>query len=273
MNSLQFNEELIMVFYTISDLHKQIGLYCEKFGLNLDGKQISECISILVDYCPRLHTDIELEEMAINNLKAIESEYGFKALRLFIYDVCKQSLLQSFTGPDRLQKKYEKLIKHLKDFHYDMFSKDLTLTLDVYRYFKFIEDVYDSEYGFIKDFDNRLFALIKTIKVTNYNPDVINVLKDTLKMTLMFSNAKYYLKQDFTDVEILRMLYEHLAEENFDELEVKDYNICTEYDGFGNEYWIHQYFESWTDEDGTHHYCSWKPEHTINNYIRIGLPE
>lgn len=259
------------MFYTTMDLHKQIGLYMDKFDLDLDGKKIIDCINIIRDYCPRLHSEEELKRLAYDNLKAIEFEYGFKAVRLFIYDTCKDGLLQSYTGPDRLQEKYEKLLVNLKDYHTDLFTKELTLTLDVYIYFKFLKEVYDEEYGIINDYNNRLYTLVKTIRISNYDSDVIKALKPQLEDYLHFGNAKYYLKQDICNVEVLKMLFEHLAEENFDELVVKGYNMATEYDGYGNEYWIHQYSESWTDGEG-HHYRSWKPEHTIDDYVRVGLP-
>lgn len=262
-----------MVYFTPMDLHTQVGEYGKKYNLDLDGKKISECIEIIREYCPKLHTNSELREFALKNLKIIEKEYGFKALRLFVYDYCKDNLLESYTGPDRLQEKYMKLLEHIKNFHFELYNEQMDLVLDHYIYSSELENVYDEEYGFIKDFNCRLYSMIKTIHNVNYNPEIIQVLKPYLKNGLIFANAKYYLKKDFTDVNILKMLYEHLAEENFDEFIVQARNICTDYDGYGNEYWIHQYSESWTDEDGIYYHRSWEPKHTIDDYIRLGLPE
>lgn len=263
-----------MVFYTASDLDRQIVLYMEKFNLDLNGKKIKDCIEIIRENCPKLHTDEELKELACNNLKAIENEYGYKALRIFIYDVCKQDLLQSFTGKDRLQEKYEKLIKELKEYHNNLRDQKLTLTLDVYLYYKLLEEVYNEEYGFLTDWHNHLYCVMKTINISNYNEEVIKALQHWIKSSLTMAKGTYYLKQDLTDPKVLNMLYEHIAEEFLDEEVVMDsMDIFKDYDGYGNEYWTHDYSESWTDEDGTHHYRSWEPEHTINDYIRVGLPK
>ena len=260
-----------MVFYTTMDLHNQVGLYMDKFGLDLDGKKISECIEIIRGICPRLHNDDELREFALNNLKQIENKFGFKALRLFMYDVCKQDLLQSFVGKNRLQEKYEKLLKDIKCYHNEYRDKELSLTLDVYVYYKLLEDVYNEEYGVLRDWNSQLYSVMKTIDISNYNSDVVEVLNPYVENLLHFCNGKYYLKQDLKDPEILKMLYEHIGEESFDEMLVKDYNICTEYDGYGNEYWLYENEESWVDEDG-YHYRSWGKSSTIDDYKKVGLP-
>lgn len=261
-----------MVFYTPLDLDRQIMLYSDKFNLDLDGMKIGRCIEIIRENGSKLHNEEQLKELAYNNLKAIEYEYGFKALRLYIYDTCKQNLLQSFTGKDRLQEKYEKLLKEVKKFHNNHRDQELTLTLDVYLYYNLLEEVYDEEYGFLKDWNNQLYSIMKTINLTNYDENVVKSLTPYLESTLQFANGKYYLRQDLKNREVLKMLFEHIAEENMDELLVKGYNICTEYDGYGNEYWIHNYSESWHDDNG-HHYRSWEPEHTIEDYIKVGLPK
>ena len=253
------------------DLESQIVLYNNKFNLKLNGKKISECITIIRDSCPKLHSQEELHELAKNNLKAIEKEYGFKALRLYIYDTCKQDLLPSFTGKDPLQEKYKKLLKDLKEYHNNLRDKELTLTLDVYLYHRELETVYNEEYGFLKDYNNRLYSIMKTIHITNYDKNVIDSLSDYLESNLLFANAKYYLDKDLTNIEVLKMLYEHIAEESFDEDVVMDMDIFREYDGYGNEYWIHDYSESWEDEKW-YHYRSWEKESSIDDYERVGLP-
>lgn len=262
-----------MVFYTPLDYDRQLALYSDKFNINLNGKKRGECANIIRNYCPRLHTEEELQKMAYNNLKAIEHEYGYKALRIFAYDVIKQDLLQSFTGKDRLQEKYEKLIDDVKKYHNKMRDEELELTLDVYEYYKILEEVYNEKYGMLKDWNHQLYCIMKTIQITNYKEDVIEALQNHLELVLTMCNGKYYLQQDLKNPKILKMLYQHIAEETFDEMEVMDYNICTEYDGYGNEYWIHEYSKSWTDDEGRHHYQSWEPQHTIEDYEKVGLPE
>lgn len=260
-----------MVFYTAMDLNRQVMLYNDRLGLDLDGKKISECIDIIINECPQLHSMQELKELARANLKTIEKEYGYKAVRLFMYDTVKQCMLQSFTGKNKLQIKYEKLIKHIREFH-ESKLKCLRLTLDIYNYYKLLEDVLDEEYGVMTYYNNRLYSIVKTLDITNYKEDVVNVLNDTLYSELKFSGDKYYIKQDLKNPEILKMLYEHIAEEHFDETVVMDYNILTEYDGYGNEYYMSDYEHFWYDEDGTYHCVMWEKESTIDDYKRVGLP-
>jgi hypothetical protein len=251
------------------DLHKQVSLYDDKFNLGLNGKKINECITIIRDNCPRLHDDEELRDLALR----IEEEYGFKALRLYIYDTVKDDLLQSYTGKDRLQEKYEKLLDEVKNFHNSFRDEELELTLDVYLYYKILEEVYNQEYGCLKDWHNHLYSIMKTIHISNYDKKVIGSLKHYINVALTMANGKYYLKQDLTDPKILHMLYEHIAEESFDEEVIIDsMDIFKKYDGYGNEYWIHDYSESWTDEEGWYHYRSWDKESTIEDYNKVGLP-
>lgn len=260
-----------MVFYTPLDLDRQIMLYVDRLNLDLDGKKIGECVDIIIDKCPQLHSKQFLKELAKSNLKKIETEYGFKAVRLFMYDTVKQCLLQSYTGKDKLQMKYEKLLKHIREYH-ESNLKDLRLTLDVYNYYKILEDVLDEEYGLIQYYNNRLYSLVKTLSISNYDANVVNVLYDTLKNELKFSGDKYYIKQDLRNPDVLKMLYEHIAEEHFDESVVQDINIFTEYDGYGNEYYLHDYQEVWYDEEG-YHCVMWDKPSTIDDYVKVGLPD
>lgn len=257
-----------MVFYSALDLDKQIILYSDYFGLDLNGKKIGECIDIIRENCPKLHSDDELKELAKDNLKSIEREYGFKAVRLFMYDTMKQSLLQLYTGKNKLQIKYEKLLKDIRKYHEN--KLDLKLTLDIYNYYRILEDVFDEEYGVMNYYNNRLYSIVKTLDIAYYNKDVVNVLYDILYSELKMSGDKYYIKQDLKCPEVLKMLYEHIAEEHFDENVVMDYNILTEYDGYGNEYYISDYQESWVDENGYH--CRFfEKESTIDDYNKVGL--
>lgn len=260
-----------MVFYTKLDLDKEIMLYGEKFNLDLDGKTIRECINIIVESCPKLHSDEELIILTKNNLKAIEEEYGFKALRLFYYDTIKQDLLQSFTGEDALQRKYFKLLKHLKEFH-NTKIKELELTLDVYRYYTLLEKVFNEEYGELKYYDNRLYSLMKSLHICYYDEQVIESLYDFLFSELSMSGDKYYIKKDLHDVDVLKMLYEHVAEENFDNSVVHGVGLFEDYDGYGNDYFLHDYEESWYDENGVYHCKMWEKPSSIEDYVKIGLP-
>lgn len=258
-----------MVSYTPMDLHKQVGLYNNKLNLNLDGKSIKECICIIQNTCPRLHSNDEIKEYAKHNLKLICDEFGFKALRIFYHSFIKQDMLKSFTGEDMLEMKYDKLIKDIKKYH-DSLLDWIDLQLDYYVYCKELETIFKNEYGTIKDYNNSVYSIIKTIHLSRYNKEIISALSDLLKKHLIFSGDKYYLEQDLSDPEILDMLYEHITEEAWDESQYTGCNnMFVDFDGYGNEYYIHEYEESWEDENGWH--CrSWNPEHTIKDYVRRG---
>ena len=188
-----------------------------------------------------------------------------------MWDTVTQILLKSFSRDDRLTEKYMKLIHDLRVEHEKRIG--LKYTLEIYVYYRYIEEVYQEEYGFLTDYTYHLYSIMKTIHITNYNDDVINSVLPFLKSTLEFCDGKYYLKHDLTDKKVLKMLYEHIAEESMDEEIVKYYNILMDYDGYGNEYYIHDYQETWTSEDGGHCCRFWEPQHTIEDYVKVGLPE
>ena len=259
-----------MVFFTQGELERQIANYNDKFNLDLDGKSIKECIEIIMEVCPQLHSDEYLKELARSNLKSIEKTYGFKALRLFMYETVKQCALKSFQREDLLERKYRKLIKEVREYHESNIK--LKLILDIYRYYIFLEEMFDEEYGSIDYYNNRLYSILKTLDICYYNGEVVNSLHNFLYNELCFSGDKYYIKKDLKNPDVLKMLYEHVAEENGDETVVQSYNIYTEYDGYGNEYYISDYEESWTDEDGTYHCRTWAKPSTIEDYVKLGLP-
>lgn len=259
-----------MVAYTITDLEKQLIKCSDKLGLSFTQISYEQYITTLQLCCPNLHLTQELYDLAKHNLKVMEEAFGFKAIRIFYYDTCKNLLLQSYTGKDRLQEKYDCLLRDLKEYHYTLLD-DIHLQLDYFIYFRELEKAYKDTYGEIIDYNNRLYSIIKTIRITNYDEKVIQSLQKALSSELKFSGDKYYSHKNLTDKNLLRMLYEHVAEEHFDEEVVKYPNICTGYDGYGNEYWLMDYHQYWSDDTG-HHLRVSHPKHTINNYIRMGLP-
>ena len=220
-----------MVAYTPLDLDNQIMLYDKKLNLNLDGKKISECIDIILDSCPKLHSNKELYNLAVENLKKIESKFGFDGLRVWYHSNSKQLLLQSFTGRDELQLKYDKLIDEVKEYHKTLF--DFELQFDYYIYLRKLEEAYSEVYGEIKDFNNQIYSIIKTIHITGYNKEVINSLHRYLDSSLRFSGDKYYLEKDLYDKDNLHSLYKHMAEVNYDSDVYIGMDIFSEYDGYG----------------------------------------
>ena len=259
-----------MVSYTVSDITKHVSLYADKLGLDFRGMKIRECIGIIQASCPRLHSDDEIREYASRNLKRIKDKYSYKGLRIFYYSYIKDDLLKSFTGNDALEDKYNKLIKDIKKYHMNECLEWITLQLDYYQYQKILEDVYHEEYGKLNDWNHNLYSIMKTIHLSNYNSTVIDVLFPYLERYLIISGDKYYQNQNLKDPEILEALYEHITEESFDEIQYLTDNIFAGFDGYGNEYYFHEYSESWTDDDGVHHYRSWEKPSTINDFIKKG---
>ena len=167
--------------------------------------------------------------------------------------------------------KYEKLLHHLREYHQNRLNC-LRLTLDVYNYYRVLEDVCREEYGLLTYHNNRLYSLLKTLSITYYDTDVVEALHDSLYSELCMSGDNYYIHHDLKDKKVLMMLFEHVAEENFDERVVKGVTLITDYDGYGNEYYLHDYSESWYDDEGYYNYRSWAKESSIYDYVRVGLP-
>ena len=78
-----------MVMYTPLDLHKQIGLYNDKFNLELDGKTVKECLNIIQKECTRLHSTEEIREYCRRNLELIVEKYDYDTLRIWYYSYKK----------------------------------------------------------------------------------------------------------------------------------------------------------------------------------------
>lgn len=258
-----------MVSYTPMDLNRQLILYNDKLNLDLDGKTIKEGIEIVQKECPKLHSTDEIKEYNRRNLKLIKEKFGFKALRIFYHSFIKDDLLKSFTGEDMLEMKYDKLIRDIKEYHNTLIEW-IELQLDYYIYCDELESIYKEEYGIINDYDKRLYGIMKTLYISNYDKKIVNSLIPLLKEYLEFSGDKYYLKQDLTDSEVLDMLYEHISEEAWDKSQYSALdNIFVSYDGYGNEYYNMDYQESWSDDKGYH--CKmWDKPSTIEDYIRRG---
>lgn len=255
-----------MVFFTATDLETQIRMYAEKLDLNFTGKKMSECVEEIINICPRLHSFDEIRKYALRNLKAIEKEYGYKGLRIFYWSIIKQNLLKSFQGDDMLEDKYSKLIHHMKKYHMDNLLEWIELQLDYMNYTKLLEDVYDEEYGVITDWNYNLFSTVKVIRNSNYDPVIVESLQGELRKWLSWCNGKYYLRQDLSDREVLDMLYEHVVEESFlDKTVYQGHEMFQNYDGYGGTYYVHEYSESFTDEDGFHGRF-WNKPSSIEDY-------
>jgi len=255
-----------MVFYTASDLERQICFYMEKLNLDLDGVKIKDCITTIIETCPKLHSFEEIREYALRNLKAIEKEYGYKGLRIFYWSYIKQDLLKSFQGDDMLEEKYDGLINHMKKYHRENLLEWIELQLDYMNYSKVLEEVYNEEYGNLTDRNYNLFSTIKVIHNSNYNQVVVEALQGELEKWLSWSNGKYYLRQDLSDHDVLELLYEHVVEESFlDNSLYQGHELFYDYDGYGGTYFIDDYTESWSDENGYHARIRKKPS-GINDY-------
>lgn len=262
-----------MGVYTKGMVEEQIFNYGEKFGYDFDGKTIGECITIIRDECPMMHSSEELISLAENNIKLMEDEFGYKALRLFYYDyINKDSLLQSYTGEDCLQMKYYKLLKDLHKYHQDLLDGEITLILDYFLYTDAFREVYFDKYGVLNyDYNNnRLYSILKVIHLSYYNPKVIDTLSEYLEHELYLCGDNYYVHHNLKDLEVLKVLCEHVFEENFDESVVYFAKLFNDFDGYGNEYNTLDYTSSWEEplEDGSvvNHWRISFPQSSINDY-------
>ena len=122
----------------------------------------------------------------------------------------------------------------------------------------------------MKDWNHSLYSILKTINCSNYDTNVINVLFPYLESFLILSGDKYYQTQDLKDAEILEMLYEHITEEAFDEIQYLKDDIFADFDGYGNKYYFHDYSESWVDENDVYHHKFWDKPSSIADFIQKG---
>ena len=219
-----------MFYVTIGDLERAIYDLANHFGEEFTGLTNGECIIELQKLCPHLHSDIELKKYAETLLDNIVETYGYKALRV------TYSATHNIFGNELLSRKYSKLIQDVLNYTNNYREENnIKLALDVYRSIYFLREIYEGKYGEVNhDYCMNLYSLVNTIRLTNYNPQIIRLLKDELRWELSVSNLKYYYDKDYTDPTVLNEIYEYLAEELGESEVYQGHNLFYDYDGYGN---------------------------------------
>lgn len=221
-----------MFYVTQGQLERSIYDLEQKFDFDFDGKTIRECITIILDKCPLLHNDKELEEHSVNLLHNIVEKFGYKALRV------TYSVTNNIFGNDLLNMKYSKLIQDVLDYVEEYrIDNGLIYKLDVYRWRFQLRDTYKEIYGALNEkYCMDLYSVLNTIRLSHYNETVIKELEWVLYWELRASNLKYYYdgEEDYSKPSVLREMYEYLAEELGQEEMYQGHNLFYEYDGYGN---------------------------------------
>lgn len=237
-----------MVFFTRGDLEGLLWAYAEEYSLDFKDKTVNECISIIRDKF-QIKTTQELYVLAEQNLEKIYSTFSFKGLRIFYYSFIKDDNLKSFVGDDPLEQKYYRLIKDIKKYHHGLLVGVLEYQLEYYLYCFELETAYKNEYGVLNTKDVHLYSLLKTIDYAFYDEEVILALHSHLYNLLKGGGDKYYIRKDLTDPDNIRMLFNHVAEENFDGDVVKGPGLIDYDDGYGNREYYE--YDSTSNDDGS----------------------
>lgn len=254
-----------MVFFSRGDLERLLWKYAEEYSLDFKDKTIDECISIIRDKFQIKTTD-ELYVLAEQNLEKIYSTFSFKGLRIFYYSFIKDDNLKSFVGDDPLELKYYRLIADIKKYHHGLLEDVLEYQLEYYLYCFELEKAYRDRFGELNTADVNLYSLLKTIDYCFYDEEVILALHSHLYNLLKGGGDKYYIRKDLTDPDNIRMLFNHVAEENFDGDVVKGPGLIDYDDGYGNREYYE--YDSTSNSDGSTTSTIVEGDHDIGCFMK-----
>ena len=254
-----------MVFFSRGDLERLLWKYAEEYGLDFKDKTVNECISIIRDKFQIKTTD-ELYVLAEQNLEKIYSTFSFKGLRIFYYSFIKDDNLKSFVGDDPLELKYYRLIADIKKYHHGLLEDVLEYQLEYYLYCFELEKAYRDRFGELNTADVNLYSLLKTIDYCFYDEEVILALHSHLYNLLKGGGDKYYIRKDLTDPDNIRMLFNHVAEENFDGDVVKGPGLIDYDDGYGNREYYE--YDSTSNSDGSTTSTIVEGDHDIGCFMK-----
>ena len=212
------------------DLERAIYNLMNELGLYFDGITNRECIEILRENCPQLHSDEELKEFSDNLLTAIFDKFGFEGLRVWY---CVR--MKSQFGHDMLQMKYDNLLKEITGFVNNYREEEgIVLTLDVYRACIFLKESFKSRFGVLDEDElNDLYSLLHTLDLTQYQDDMIDSLKELIHMQLVFCGDNYYCHKDLGDKEVLRDCHLYVSEVLGKGDVYRGHDFFYGYDGYG----------------------------------------
>lgn len=198
--------------------------------LDFNNKKIKECIEECRTVCPKLHSENELREHASKLLSSLEEKFGYLGLR-----VCYE-VTHTVFGDDMLTMKYDKLLEDMNDFYNNyLLENDLFLKLDVYLLRIYSKEFYRKEYGVISSEEClNLYSLVNTVRLMNYDTNILNSLLDNIKFELNLVGGYYYLNKSLDNPDVIKELYIHLAESVGDSDIFKGHELFYNYDGYGN---------------------------------------
>lgn len=217
--------------FTIGTFEEAIFNMEKHFDVDYDGLTIKESINNLRQLCPKLHTDEELREFSKQLVENIYQEFGFTGLRIW-YSLHMSSI---FPNSD-LEMKYHKLDKDIVNY-VNQFREEsgIILSIDVYLSVIYLKEYFKKEYGLIhEDVLPDVHSILRTIYLTGFNEEVINLLAETLEFELKCSGDNFYHEKDLTDVNVLKELYEYTGEEIGEDDCYKGHWLGHDYDGYGN---------------------------------------
>ena len=96
-----------MLEFTSLEIMKQIGLWRDKFDLDLNGLTYDECFEVIRENCPLIISDSDMRAICKENLNKIENEFGYRGLRVWFNAVKNPSIVS--TG---IKSKYEQNPHH-----------------------------------------------------------------------------------------------------------------------------------------------------------------
>ena len=226
------------IFATIGEIERSIIELAEYLNVEFKNREKFGVIyERLLQKCPKLHTDEEHKQLSEQFVNDFIAEFSHRELRIWFEVYAPMTF-----GDETLQQKYYKLL----DIHNAFVSKwmkahNLLLRADAFLFGNRVRDAYRKVgIGFANSihdsgtpYTTQLWGIIKTIRDSGYQKEVIMPLQHSIKVLLEISGGSYYNTLDLTKKENLKELYYVLCEVLHTKDGFQGSEMFHSYDGYG----------------------------------------
>lgn len=208
----------------------------EELGLKLeelDGKSYEEIHNKILKQIPNLHTREELRQLAKVLTSQLIDEYEFNAYRIFAsYPLIRTKGYNGFQEVYLYEKIHKAMACTTKAFCYlHNIEHDIDKAILEYEFSK----IYENDYGFLSclvDDCDELIFIMQMIERHGFDKKFIETVTPDLEMALIKAGDNFFYKQNLSDRNIIKNLYQIVGERYG--LDGFRFDIFHDYDGYGN---------------------------------------
>ena len=221
-------------------IERELYSLSKKCDVEMNGKKLGEIYEELLGFYPDLKGKDALNNLASKFIDDFREEYSYQGYRVFYH-------YYTAGNDDLMRDKYHNQMQIYNDYVNSWLSdNDVVLDLDILL-LGFEVKRKSKDYFFeVNDNTLQLWGVVKTIKDSCFNEDLINVLMPEIKILLLKCRNKYYYDNIlllkcknncdnlFDDEGLFRELYLELSEVLHLGEGIKGYDFGYDFDGYGN---------------------------------------